>query len=57
MNRYASRKFIVALVGIGVAQWSLFERLIDGGDYKAILLAIVAAYLAGNVAHKAVEKP
>ena len=33
------------------------ESLIAAGDYKAIVLGTVAAYIAGNVGQKALEAP
>lgn len=55
MNRYGSRKFIVALVTLISAHWSLVEKLIDGATYKAVLLGIVAVYMTGNVGQKLIE--
>lgn len=55
-SRYASRKFIVAMTGLGLTQWALFERMLDGNDYKTIMLAVVAGYVAGNVGQKALEQ-
>ncbi len=56
MNRYASRKFITALLTLGSAHWALFESLIGAADYKAVVLGVVAVYVAGNVGQKALEK-
>lgn len=56
MTRYLSRKFVTTVLGTGCVQWALFEKLISGGDYKALMLGIVAAYIAGNVGQKVVEK-
>lgn len=56
MNRYGSRKFIVALVTLASTHWSLVEKLIDGPTYKAVLLGVVAVYMVGNVGQKLVEK-
>lgn len=57
MNRYASRKFIVAILGLVGAHWALFEKLIAAGDYKTIVLGCIGLYAVGNVANKAVAKP
>lgn len=55
-SRYASRKFIAAMTGLGLTQWALFEHALDSADYKTIMLAVVGGYVAGNVAQKAVEQ-
>lgn len=55
MTRYGSRKFLAALAALGCASWALAQNLLDGGDYKAIVLGTVGAYIVGNVAQKAVE--
>jgi len=57
MNRYASRKFIVAVLGLVGSHWMLFEKLIEASDYKAIVLGCIGLYAVGNVASKAVTKP
>jgi hypothetical protein len=56
MNRYLSRKFVTAILTLISVHWALIERLISAGDYKAVVLGVVAAYMAGNVVQKAVEK-
>jgi hypothetical protein len=56
MNRYVSRKFIAAMAALGSVHWALVERLVDGDAYKAVVLGVVAAYVAGNVAQKATQK-
>lgn len=55
MTRYGSRKFLAALAALGCASWALAQSLLDGGDYKAIVLGTVGAYIVGNVAQKAVQ--
>lgn len=57
MNRYASRKFIVAVLGLVGSHWMLFEKLIEASDYKAIVLGCIGLYQVGNVIGKAVTKP
>ena len=57
MNRFASRKFLAAMATLASSTWALAEHLIPAGDYKAVVLGVVAAYIAGNVAQKAVEAP
>lgn len=56
MVRYKSRKFIGAVLALIGAQWSLFEGLIQAGDYKAIVLGTLGAYIVGNVGQKVIEK-
>ena len=55
MNRYSSRKFIVAVLSLGAAQWALMESLITGSDWRVVVIAIVGLYAGANVAQKAVE--
>ena len=57
MTRYASRKFLAAMATLAASTWALAESLIAAGDYKAIVLGTVAAYIAGNVGQKALEAP
>jgi hypothetical protein len=56
MTRYTSRKFILALLTLISASALVALRLIDGGVYSAVVVASVGAYIAGNVAQKAVSK-
>lgn len=56
MSRYASRKFILAVLSLGCATWLLLEKVIASGDYKAVVLGTVGAYILGNVAQKATAK-
>ncbi|MCU0957820.1 MAG: hypothetical protein MUF55_11025 [Hydrogenophaga sp.] len=56
MNRYGSRKFIVALLALGSAHWLVATAVISGDVYQAVVIATVGAYIVGNVAQKAVEK-
>lgn len=54
--KYTSRKFIVTVMTIVSAHWALIESLIDGSDYKALMLGALAIYGAANVGQKAVAK-
>ena len=54
MDKYKSRKFIAALLALASVHWALVEKLIAAGDYKAVLLGTIGAYIVGNVAQKAV---
>lgn len=56
MNRYASRKFLLALASLAINAWLLVEQAISGNDYKLIVLGTVGAYIAGNVMQKATAK-
>lgn len=56
MIRYASRKFILALLSLACAIWLVWEKAITTGDYKAVVIGTVGAYIPGNVAQKAVAK-
>lgn len=56
MNKYGSRKFLLAVASLGVNAWLLVEALITPADYKALIIATVAVYIAGNVTQKAVIK-
>ena len=56
MNRYASRKFILSILSLASASWIVFEKVITTGDYKAVVIGTVGAYIIGNVAQKAVSK-
>ena len=53
--KYGSRKFLIALLALISAHWALFEKLIEAGDYKAVMLGVIAVYMAGNIGEKAVE--
>ena len=53
MNRYASRKFILALLSLGSATLLVSMGAIADGVYSAVVIATVGAYIAGNVAQKA----
>lgn len=56
MSRYASRKFLLALLSLASATWLALEHVIAAGDYKAVVLGTVGAYIIGNVAQKATSK-
>lgn len=57
LQRFASRKFWVALMSLGSAHWLCHEKLIADGVYSAVVIATVGAYLAANVSQKVVTKP
>lgn len=56
MSRYASRKFILALLALASTSWLVYEKAISAGDYKAVVIGTVGAYILGNVAQKATTK-
>jgi hypothetical protein len=56
VNRYASRKFLIAAASLVCAQWALFEQLIGAADWRVVVIAIVGLYGAANVGQKAVER-
>lgn len=56
MNRYASRKFILALLSLASQTYLAIEHVLTSGDYKAAVIGTVGAYLIANVAQKATAK-
>ena len=56
MNRYASRKFLIALATLASATWLVCAGHIADGVYSAVVIATVGAYIAGNVTQKATAK-
>lgn len=56
MSRYASRKFLLALLSLGSATGLVCTGHIADGVYSAVVIATVGAYIAGNVSQKAVTK-
>lgn len=57
MNKYGSRKFVVAVLALISAHWALVEHLVGSGDWVKVVIAVVGLYAAGNVAQKVVEVP
>ena len=56
MTRYASRKFLLALLALVSATVLDWLGHIADGVYSAVVIATVGAYIAGNVAQKATAK-
>lgn len=52
--RYCSRKFLFAVGTVASATWLVATGHIADGVYSAVTIACVGAYLAANVAQKAV---
>jgi len=57
MNKYGSRKFVVAVLALIGSQWALAEHLIGADNWMKVVIAVVGLYAAGNVVQKAVEAP
>lgn len=57
MSRYRSRKFLLALLTQAANVWLCAAGLIADGVYSAVTIAVVAAYVTGNVAQKTWAKP
>lgn len=53
--RYASRKFILAMLTLASATWLVYGGYISDGVYSAVVIATVGAYITGNVVQKAKE--
>lgn len=56
MNRFASRKFLLAAATLATSAWLCAAGHIADGVYSAVVIATVAAYVAGNVTQKATRK-
>lgn len=56
MNKFSSRKFLLALATLVSATWLVYAGHIADGVYSAVVIATVAAYITGNVAQKATAK-
>lgn len=56
MIRYASRKFVLAMLTLLASTWLVFEQVVTSSDYKAILIGVIGVCVAGNVAQKATVK-
>jgi len=55
-NRYASRKFILAMLSLASATWLVSSGAITPGVYQYVVLGTVGVYITGNVSQKWVEK-
>jgi hypothetical protein len=56
VNRYGSRKFILALLALAASTWLVYEHAITPDVWRAVVLGTVGVYIVGNVAQKATSK-
>lgn len=55
MSRYASRKFILALLSLASVTWLVASGAITPVVYQYVVLGTVGAYITGNVGQKWLE--
>lgn len=55
MNRFASRKFIVACLSLASTTWLVWSGHITDGVYSAVTIATVGSYLTANVLQRKQE--
>ena len=56
MAKFLSRKFALAMASLTSASYLVLEQVIAAADYKAVVIATVGVYIAGNVTQKWTEK-
>jgi hypothetical protein len=56
MERFLSRKFLLALTIVLVSTFLVYEKSIGDTSYTTIIGTVVAAYITGNVVQKATTK-
>lgn len=56
MDRYASRKLWLAVLTLGAASWLAVEKVIESGDWKAVVIGVVGAYMVANVGSAFAQK-
>ena len=56
MNRFTSRKFLLALATLLIASGLLALGMVTALIWRDVVIATVGAYIAGNVAQKATSK-
>lgn len=56
MERYASRKLWLALVTLAASSWLAVEKVIESGDWKAVVIGVVGAYMVANVGSAFAQK-
>ncbi len=57
ITRLMSRKFILCLLATFINAYLVITKSIEPIVYRDIIIAIVAAYVGGNVAQKVWAKP
>ena len=55
MNRYLSRKFLLAGATLASATALVWFRHIADGVYSAVVIATVGAYLTANIGQKVID--
>lgn len=57
LQRIGGRKFVATILSLLSAHSLVWFGKIEPGVYSAVVIATVAAYIAGNVTQKATAKP
>jgi hypothetical protein len=52
MNKYGSRKFIIAVLVLVTATWLRIEALIESTDFVRLAIAVLGLYGLSNVGQK-----
>lgn len=55
MNRYSSRKFILASAALLLSAYLVYGEHISDGVFSAIVISCVGAYITGNVVQKKID--
>lgn len=56
MDKFKSRKFVLALTSVISATGLVYTGHIADGVYSAVVISVVGGYLAANVTQKATTK-
>jgi hypothetical protein len=54
-RKYLSRKFILSLLIVISATWLVWNKSIADGVYSAVVIAVIGAYIAGNVGQRYID--